>query len=84
MPSQSCLSACRADAKQSETDYENLRAEVKVLNQIIERLQGVEADNQRMAAEVEKLRCAVEALQRISIRWQSRSTALQATCLGLA
>ncbi len=56
MPSQSCLSARRADAKQSETDYENLRAEVKVLNQIIERLQGVEADNQRMAAEAERLR----------------------------
>ena len=55
-PPQSCLSACRADAKQSETDYENLRAEVKVLNQIIERLQGVETDNQRMAAEAEKLR----------------------------
>ena len=78
MPSPSCLFACRADAKQSETDYENLRAEVKVLNQIIERLQGVEADNQRMAAEAEKLRCAVEALQWIYIRRQSRSTFLQA------
>lgn len=81
MPSQNCLSARRADAKQSETDYENLRAEVKVLNQIIERLQGVEADNQRMAAEAERLRWAHEALHQVCIRWQSRSSTLQA---GLA
>eukprot|EP00891_Asterochloris_glomerata_P004365 jgi/Astpho2/4365/fgenesh1_pg.00066_%23_10_t len=69
------LETLRADAKQSETDYENLRAEVKVLNQIIERLQGVEADNQRMAAEAERLRAEL-------LSANSRFEALKAAVLA--
>lgn len=37
-------------------DYENLKSEAKVLNEIIERLQGVEGSNTDLQAEANRLR----------------------------
>lgn len=37
-------------------DYDNLKSEAKVLNEIIERLQGVEGSNSELSAEADKLR----------------------------
>lgn len=37
-------------------DYDNLKSEAKVLNEIIERLQGVEGSNSELSAAADKLR----------------------------
>ena len=46
----------RKDGKQVKDDYENLKAEAKVLNQIIERLQGLEGSNSELQNEAERLK----------------------------
>ena len=51
-----CESICRKDGKQVKDDYENLKAEAKVLNQIIERLQGLEGSNSELQSETERLK----------------------------
>ena len=50
-----CMSP-RKDSKQMHDDYDNLKSEAKVLNEIIERLQGVEGCNSELSAEADKLR----------------------------
>ncbi len=45
----------RRDGKQVKDDYDNLKAEAKVLNQIIERLQGVEGNNSQLQSDAERL-----------------------------
>ena len=50
---------CRKDGKQVKDDYENLKAEAKVLNQIIERLQGLEGSNSELQSETERLKYAL-------------------------
>ena len=47
---------CRRDGKQIKDDYDNLKAETKVLNEIIERLQGVEGSNSQLLSEADQLR----------------------------
>ena len=46
----------RRDGKQVKDDYDNLKAEAKVLNQIIERLQGVEGNNSQLQSDAERLK----------------------------
>lgn len=46
----------RKDSKQLHDDYDNLRSEAKVLNEIIERLQGVEGSNSELQTQSDKLR----------------------------
>lgn len=47
---------CRKDGKQIKDDYDNLKAETKVLNEIIERLQSVEGSNSQLLSEADQLR----------------------------
>lgn len=46
----------RKDGKQLHDDYDNLKSEAKVLNEIIERLQGVEGSNSELQAQADKLK----------------------------
>ena len=46
----------RRDGKQIKDDYDNLKAETKVLNEIIERLQGVEGSNSKLLSDADQLR----------------------------
>ena len=49
----------RKDGKQVHDDYNNMKAESKVLNQIIERLQGIEGANGELHSEAERLRYSI-------------------------
>lgn len=51
-----CLCTYRRDGKQIKDDYDNLKAETKVLNEIIERLQGIEGSNSQLLSEADQLR----------------------------
>ena len=46
----------RKDSKQLHDDYDNMKSEAKVLNDMIERLQGVEGSNSELQAQADKLR----------------------------
>ena len=51
-----CALLPRKDGKQLHDDYDNLKSEAKVLNEIIERLQGVEGSNSELQAHTDKLK----------------------------
>lgn len=59
------MSKCRRDGKQIKDDYDNLKAETKVLNEIIERLQSVEGSNSQLLSEADQLRymCGLSLFQ---------------------
>ncbi|KAL0031716.1 hypothetical protein WJX79_002877 [Trebouxia sp. C0005] len=58
------LQAIQRDGKQVKDDYDNLKAEAKVLNQIIERLHGVEGNNSQLQSDAERLKSELEEAER--------------------